>query len=247
MTIVVLIGAGVVTWLVAFRDTTEPVSVAEAVAGSRTETESVPSTRSPIPEGVYVYATIGYEKTDALGGVTHRYPRVSTITVRAAACGATLTWRVLKERSTRWTYCTAPQGLLLKEQDELHTFFGFAERTTYVCDSTPIKPADVSVGTSWRIVDCGTDDTRERGLARVIGVPRIRVGGETRPTVHVRKTTTFTGGFAGTSRQDLWFDSESAVPVRVAMVSRTTNDSLIGDVHYEEVVTLRLQSLEPRR
>ena len=31
------------------------------------------------------------------------------------------------------------------------------------------------------------------------------------------------------------------------MVSRTTNDSPVGDVHYEERVTLRLTSLAPRR
>jgi hypothetical protein len=31
------------------------------------------------------------------------------------------------------------------------------------------------------------------------------------------------------------------------MISRTTNDSPVGDVHYEEDVVLRLLSLRPRR
>jgi hypothetical protein len=31
------------------------------------------------------------------------------------------------------------------------------------------------------------------------------------------------------------------------MTSRTTNDSPVGDVHYEEDVSLRLRSLVPRR
>jgi hypothetical protein len=33
----------------------------------------------------------------------------------------------------------------------------------------------------------------------------------------------------------------------MVMVSRTTNDSPVGDVHYEEDVTLLLTSLTPRR
>jgi hypothetical protein len=37
------------------------------------------------------------------------------------------------------------------------------------------------------------------------------------------------------------------MPVRIVMVSRTTNDSPVGDVHYEEDVTLLLMSLTPRR
>jgi hypothetical protein len=57
----------------------------------------------------------------------------------------------------------------------------------------------------------------------------------------------FSGEIRGSSRHDIWFDSESGVPVKIAMVTRTTNDSPVGDVHYEEDVTLRLTSLTPRR
>ncbi len=63
----------------------------------------------------------------------------------------------------------------------------------------------------------------------------------------IRKTTRFTGGIRGVARHDLWFDSKSGVPVRVVMVSRTTNDSAVGDVHYEEDVTLLLTSLTSKR
>jgi hypothetical protein len=243
----VVVLVAVSTWLVAFRDTAEPVSVNEAVTSFRTETETTPHEPPPIPEGVYVYATEGFEKTDALTGVTHRYPRRSTITVAATGCGVSLTWRVLGGRSTEWLYCVVPQGFLLERQDERHTFYGRTERTTYTCETTPIKPAEPSVGMRWRVVDCGTGDTKERGVARVVGLPRVRVGAVTVRTVHVRKTTTFTGAIRGTSRHDIWFDADSSVPVKLAMVSRTTNGSPIGDVHYEEVVALRLTSLEPRR
>lgn len=243
----VIVLAGVATWLVAFRDTADPVTVDEAVTSFRTDTEPMPNLPSPIPEGVYVYATAGFEKTDALSGVTHRYPRRSTITVAADDCGVRLTWRVLKGRSTEWIYCVVPPGWLLERQDERHTFFGRTEQTTYECESTPIRPAEPVVGTRWRVLDCGTGETDERGAVRVVGMPLVRVGEADVRTVHVRKTTTLTGTIRGTSRHDLWFHAGSGLPVKLVMVSRTTNDSPIGDVRYQEAVHLRLTSLEPRR
>lgn len=239
--------AGAATWLVAFRDTADPITVDEAVTGFRTETTASPRRPLPIREGVYIYATAGFETTDALAGVTHRYPRLSTIAVAADDCGVSLTWRVLKGRSTEWAYCVVPQGWLLERQDERHTFFGNTEQTTYECETTLIRPAEPAVGMRWRVLDCGTGETDEQGAVRVMGLPQLRVGGVDIRTVHVRKTTTFVGAIRGTSRHDLWFDVDSGLPVRIVMGSRTTNDSPIGEVHYEEAVTLRLTSLQPRR
>jgi hypothetical protein len=231
-------------WLVVLRDTAEPVTVGEAIDSFRGETEPA-SAASPIPEGVYVYATAGFEKTDALTGVTHRYPKRSTITVRATDCGASLLWRVLKGRTTEWVFCTTPDGWELASQDERHTFFGRTESTTYVCKSLPIRPASDSV-TSWTAA-CSTETSEEHGVGRVVGGESIRVGGRTVSAEHVRRSSTFSGEIRGSSRHDLWFDSKSGVPVKIEMVSRTTNDSPVGDVHYEERVTLRLTSLTPRR
>lgn len=239
---VVLAGLG--AWLALFRDTAEPVSVEEAVTSFRTETDA--TTRpSPISPGVYVYATSGYEKTDALTGVTHRYPSRSTITVAAAACGMSLTWHVLQGRSTEWTVCVTDEGWDLRSQDERHTFFGTTERTTYVCENTPIRPHDPS-RTSWS-VSCSTGDARESGVAGVVSGRTLRIGRTLFAVRHVRKTTTFSGEIRGSARYDFWFHARLGVPVRIAMVSRTTNDSAVGDVHYEEDVALVLQSLRPRR
>lgn len=240
----VLALAAVAAWFILLRDTAEPVTVAEAVTSFRTDTEPTPGAPSPIPEGVYVYATDGYEKTDALTGVTHRYPRRSTIAVTATDCGASLLWRVLDGRSTEWIYCVTPRGWELASQDERHTFFGRTERTTYVCEDTPIKPAPTEL--NWA-VSCSTDAADETGKGAVVGRQRLVVAGKPVPTIHVRKTTSFSGEIRGGARHDIWFDSKTGVPVKIVMVSRTTNDSPVGDVHYEEDVTLLLTSLEPRR
>ena len=248
-----LIAAGVVgavavavaaVWSVVLRDTAEPVTVGEAIDSFREETETSPA-ESPIPEGVYVYATAGLEKTDALTGVTHRYPKRSTITISATNCGVSLLWRVLKGRTTEWIYCTTPGGWELASQDERHTFFGRTEPTTYHCTGVPIRPAAGSV-TKWSVT-CSTATSEERGLGSVVGRDSIRVGGQTVVAEHVRRTSTYSGHIRGSSRHDVWFDSDSGVQVRIVMVSRTTNDSPVGDVHYEERVTLRLTSLTPRR
>jgi hypothetical protein len=240
----VVVLAGVGAWLALFRDTAEPVSVEEAVSSFRTESDAAARPSRVLP-GVYVYATSGYEKTDALTGVTHRYPSRSTITVAAAPCGISLTWRVLKGRSTEWTFCVTDGGWDLRSQDERHTFFGTTERTTYDCENTPIRPRDPSL-TSWQVA-CSTGEARESGVARVVSGGTLRVGGSLFAVQHLRKTTMFSGEIRGSARYDFWFHGRLGVPVRLEMVSRTTNGSPVGDVHYEEDVVLTLRSPRPRR
>jgi hypothetical protein len=82
-TIVLGSSAGVVlalaaTWSLFLRDVAEPTTVSEAVTNFREGTAQRPAVPSPVPEGVYMYATDGLEKTDALTGITHRYPSRST-------------------------------------------------------------------------------------------------------------------------------------------------------------------------
>ena len=241
----VVLAVGVVAWIVAFRDTAEPVSVEEAVTSFRTETEPDPRARSPIPTGVYVYATRGFEKTDALTGVTHRYPGRSTITVAPHACGVSLSWRVLKGRSTEWVYCVTDEGWELRSQDERHTFFGRTETTTYVCEDTLIRPQPLRAE-RWRL-SCSTGSAHEQGAVRYVATGLENVGGETVSTEHVRKRTTLSGNIRGFARHDLRFDTDTGLPVEIAMTTRTTTDSPIGDVGYVEEAVLTLVSLMPRR
>lgn len=236
--------AGAAAWYFALRDPTQPVDVDEVITSFRTDTEPSPGL-SPIPEGVYVYETDGFERTDALTGKTHRYPMRSTITVTVADCGVSLLWQVLDGRSTEWTYCVGDAGWELASQDERHTFFGTTERTTYACEDTPIR-SGASGPSRWG-VSCTTGDVDEAGMGLLVGRERVEVGGKRVTAEHIRKKTEFSGGTRGFARHDLWFDAKSGVPVKVVMVSRTTNDSPIGDVTYDEDVTLVLTSLEPRR
>lgn len=222
-------------WL-ALRDTAEPVAVDDAVTSFRDETTGTPG-ESPIPEGVYVYRTDGYEKTDALTGVTHRYPARSTIAVAAVDCGIRLTWRALEGRSTAWTYCVTDDGWRLRTQDERHTFFGSTQATTYACDDVLIRPSDPRPA-SWSL-RCTTRDAVETGRVRLFDGPA--------DARRIRKTSTFSGAIRGSARHDLVFDERRGLLVRIAMATATTTASPIGDVGYEEDVTLTLVSSVPRR
>ncbi|MCZ7590495.1 MAG: hypothetical protein M5U27_16895 [Gaiella sp.] len=236
--------AGVLgAWWFLLRDVAEPATVGEAVAAYR---QDGAGGRSTIPPGVYVYATDGSERVDALGGTTHRYPRTSTITVSAVPCGVRLRWDVLRGRSTAWTVCTGASGWTERSSHERHTFFGVTDATTYRCNGTPFRPAGDRPGTTFT-VDCSTGKATEQGTGRVVRRQTVRVGGTPVPAVQVRTTTSFAGDTTGSATNDFWLARETGLPVRIGMVSRTTTGSLVGDVHYEERVSLRLVSLTPRR
>jgi hypothetical protein len=237
--------AGLLAWLFLFRDTATPVSVEEAVTSFRGETEPAPGS-SPVPVGVYVYATEGYEKTDALTGATHDYPPRSTITVTRDPCGVQMRWDVLKGRSTTWTFCIDGGRWVMTKQDERHTFFGVTEATTYLCSDAPFRTPGDRPGPRYSVT-CTTSSVTERETQWVVGREPVRVGAKRVPAVHVRQTSAFQGDTRGASTYDIWLDRTSGVPVRIVMTSRTSNASTIGTVHYEEDVTLRLTSLVPRR
>ena len=237
--------AGLLVWLFVLRDTATPVDVEEAVTSFRGETNTSP-TPSPVPVGVYVYATDGYEKTDALTGVTHRYPRRSTITVTGDPCGVRMRWDVLKGRSTTWTFCIDGDRWVMTKQDERHTFFRVTESTTYSCSDVPFRTPSDEPTRHFRVT-CTTPSVQEHERQWIVGRETVRVGGKAVGAVHVRQTSTFGGDTHGASAYDIWLNRESGVPVRLVMTSSTTNASPVGDVHYEENVTLRLTSLRPRR
>lgn len=235
--------AAALAWLLLLADDPEPALVDDAVTTFR---EGGSRGGSPVPEGVYVYATDGYERTDALTGVTHRYPSRSTITVTGDECGVRMRWDVLDGRSTTWTFCVTGSAWTLASQDERHTFFGRTERTTYECTGLRFRPdgdrpGEVSAAT------CRAGSTDERSTMRVVGRRRLDVGSREVDLVHLRRSSAFTGEIRGASTHDVWLDRETGVPVLLRLESETTNDAPVGDVRYREEVTMRLLSLTPRR
>lgn len=240
-----LAAAAVGIALVLARDP-EPATVEDALAAFRAELGGRAPLDAPLPEGVYVYATDGYEETDALTGVTNRYPSRSSITVLRDPCGFRMRWEVTEGRSTTWTVCTDADGWELARQDERHTFFGQTERTTYRCTAAPFRLPGDEPGAS-APVRCATRAAEEQGRIVVVSRELVAVGAMEVDTVHLRRSTTLTGAIRGRTRHDVWLDRETALPVQLRLWTSTANDSPIGEVRYEEEVELRLEALEPRR
>jgi hypothetical protein len=244
--VVAAASAAVAGWYFLRRDVAEPASVAAAIAAFREQAAAGAVARSPIPPGVYVYATDGFERTDALGGVTHTYPARSTVTVTPGPCGVRLRWDVLRGRSTTWTVCVGRKGWLVRTRDERHTFFGIEDETAYRCGATPLRPAGDTPGTMFPVA-CTTGSATERGRGRVLACQSVEVGSASVDCVRVRSRTAFAGRTTGTATYDFRLARDTGLPLRAEMRSRTTNGSPIGDVHYEEDVTLVLTSSTPRR
>jgi hypothetical protein len=231
--------AGAAVWYLALRDVAQPARVREAV----TSFSEHPGGRTSTPVGVYVYATHGFEKIDALTGAAHRYPSRSSITVTGDACGVRMRWDVLRGRSTTWSFCIGQAGWSLVSQDERHTFFGHTDTRSYACPRFVFWAGRVASS----LYTCAAADATEHGEEAFVGRSLLAVGKARVATVHLRRTAVYRGATRGTASYDFWLDRSTGVPVRLVMVSRTTNDSPVGAVHYEERVALRLTSLTPRR
>jgi hypothetical protein len=242
--IVVVVAGG---WQLFLHDSTRPATVGAAVQRFRQEAmKATESERAGMTPGVYVYATDGHEKVDALGGAEHDYPPRTTITVSRGGCGWKLRWDGLTSRTTTWERCSTPKGDVVRTTRETHRFYGTTQHTDYLCGSTLERPAGDVPGKSWPF-RCTTDGSVQKGKGRVVGRGVLSVRGTPVPVVHVRWETSLTGKTTGTSEQDEWLDRATGLPLRIVMSSQTTTGSLIGDVHYQEHVDLRLTSLLPRR
>lgn len=236
--------AAAVVWRIVLRDTATPASIEDALVRYRA---AAARGDTPIPQGVYVYATTGSESISALGGTTHRYPPRSTITVTRAPCGMELRWDVLRARSTSWTVCaTGERAQRLDGWVERHVFFGQTDNTVWECNDSPWLVDPSAVGTRTSHI-CSGGDTTMAGTLDVLGIEPVRVGGTLLEAVHLRLQAEEDGVARGPLVEERWLEPETGLPLRLRYRVRTANDSPIGDVTFEERYELRLTSLEPRR
>jgi len=238
----VVVGVVAGAWLLATRENTTPASVDAALARYRAQAKAA---ATPIPPGVYVYATTGFESISALGGRRHDYPQRSTITVTGGGCGMTLRWDVLEHRSNVYEICNG--GSRLRAWKEIHRFVGREDITDWRCETTTAwLPETVSAGASSG-ARCTSSDSVQAGTVTVVGEEQVRVGTSDVDAVHLRIATVESGGARGPTVEQRWLERDTGLPVRIDYRVSTLNPSPIGDVRFEERYTLRLVSLEPRR
>jgi hypothetical protein len=234
-------------------DSARVVNAGDAVSAYRSSSTTTSTTtvtrvvRGPAT-GVYRYLTSGSEHIDVLGGATHHYPKLTSITVTQAGCGVTLRWDVLKERREEWQLCGTPRGVELGTHGiQLHMFFGHGDLEPFVCDrAVLLTPAD-RVPSPPVQLDCRLMGAVWRPAWEVVGPERRSVGTATIPVTHVRETVADNSSYFEHTVVDWWLDDHGLPIAMTSTKSSKSNSGLVGDVVYTEHYSATLQSLTPMR
>ena len=229
---------------------TDPVAMDTIVSRYRRATSPAATTAAGIaalaaPEpGVYQYRTTGSEHTDAVGGATHAYPALTTITVTPAAGGYVMRWDALEQRWDDWAVTIAGRQLVVTGEHTAHEFFGVRDVRAYDCADAQFRPAADTPGT--RIGGrCTSAGDTGMWSGEVKGTETVAVGGVEVAAIHVVMTEAMSGDTTGTRKSENWFAVDSGLLLR--RISSVDGDSAtpIGRAHYTEHVELVLTSLTP--
>lgn len=203
-------------------------------------------TASGIPEeGVYRYATEGYESIDRPSS-RHDYPSETAMSIRANDCGFTGRWQPLENRWDEMTVCREGGDSFLPRLSTHREFYGQENDSDYRCNdgNYAYRPQP---GATWTGT-CSDGPAKMDIRGRTIGREVVRVGDEAVETVHYTMQARIYGGDAeGTWVAERWVDPETGVLVRVEAETDATSDSSVGKVRYREELSLRLLSMQPQR
>lgn len=198
------------------------------------------------PEGVYRYATEGFERIGGPLPGRLAYPATTTIAVERSGCTLTERWEARPERYAEWRYCVTGTTWRLLSVTDYHEFFGNAQRRVYRCSGRAVpRPARIEEGFRW------TDRCRARSttaVARgvVLGSARALVGGKPVTAVHLRVRTRLGGDVRGAYTMDSWLRRADGLLLLRSFKSDSLVDAIIGAVPAHEEYELRLRSLTPR-
>lgn len=231
--------------------TTGTTSTGATTTGTTTGT-TMASVNPALPEpGVYRYETSGYESIDALGGVRHDYPAITTITVtddeRAGGCGRSLRWDALAERHETWRLCLEGAAVVWQTTSlQYHEFFEQETPEDVTCDVPVPLTGPVSAAVTIQ-QNCILEDRPWSPTWEHVGVRERTVNGTVVVVHHVRMTIDDTDELPESHVQD-WFVRADGLPVEVVVDKRSVNPSPIGGVvEYLESYRIALLDVDPLR
>ncbi len=196
------------------------------------------------PQGVYVYATKGYEETDALAGARHDYPKQTSTTIRKGGCGWISRWQPLEERWEESEFCESAEGTRMKRYTMYHEFFQRGVREEFACDGF-VQKVGARAGDSWSLV-CKSSQSTAKGRVSVVGMENVDVDGTAVKALHMRYVITVSGANRGRMVQDRWLTQQPRVMSRMTQTADLKVASPFGDAGYKESYELDLKSLKPR-
>ncbi len=255
---VLLAGAGTFAYLLG-RVSSRAVTVDEArrradEAGPGTEGSSDAEAFRPAA-GIYEYRGEGTERLDRPPTNQAQGPEIpGTVTHLDDGC-----WRFRVDYNTnhwqRWDYCAGNGGLT----ESAGRFFQRLDLvvtdvetlSSFTCDPPvdAIRPGQ-EAGDTWAQECRGTSEgtTGEvvsAGPYTFVGPEVLEIGGRDVDALHYRRVRELSGGQTGTEDIDLWFDADTALPLRNEREITVRSDSLIGGVTYTESGSFTLTSMTP--
>src|SRR5688500_7216726 len=136
-------------------------------------------------DGVYTYATKGYEETDALGGARRDYPDKTAATIRPGSCGWTFRWQPLEQRWDESDHCQEAGGVSIRRFTNFHEFFKRTDRGDFTCpEGSIVLPRDPKPGQTWSWGCSGPKGT-VKVISTFVGVETLDVGGSRVEADHV--------------------------------------------------------------
>lgn len=254
--IVILVAVFVVPLL--FRETADPVSLADASLRYRDEHPGVLEGERPLApaEGVYEYRGRGVDRLSVLSLEQAQGPVMpATVAHDGDEC-----WTLRIDYSDKhwqdWRYCVVDGGVALDESggttwQRWDLGVSAIENLTQSRCEGPVLSAAMEPGDRWRqrcelINDRVEGATTSAGPVRFLGVVDLVVGDATVPAYHLERERTLTGAQTGTERSELWL-APNGLPLRQHRTITLSSPSPLGDITYDEDTDLRLSSLTPGR
>jgi hypothetical protein len=235
-------------------------AIREPAAQTVTPDPAAPTSPSPSPshagdgptfgmpeEGVYTYATEGWE-TVSMAGARHDYPSETYAAVRhLGGCGWETDHRFVEEHRERKEYCSDGAALLALGFDSYITFFGQAAESHGRCDPPQLSahlPADPG---QQYTSSCSGDGWTSDAVVTFVGREAVQVGGHSVEALHYTQKTTLQGSNRGESDMDVWYHPETGLPLEVVRRTQSWAQAFGGEVEYNEDVHFALTSLDPQR
>ena len=237
--VALLVATGGVLYFIVFRDRATPLESEDVGA------TLITGAGRPGDFGLYRYTTTGFETTDALVGGRHDYPAETYMTIQPGGCGTLVRWQALEERWEEWDFC-ADAGLAGRRT--YHEWFQIANTDVWTC-SPPVPtqddPGEVASGTCTRAATGNAEAAEDSLRYEMVGHETLTVGAEQIETLHVRATSTGSGGTVMSRTIDTWILPGTQLVVRQTVRSDSTTQSRVGSVNAHEEYELNLVSLLP--
>lgn len=231
-----------------------PVSVGQAVNRYHSDRSANPGNHPP--PGVYTYRGTGTDSLSLPPLSQAEGPTLpGTVEVQGRGC-----WSFRIDYSTKhwqsWTYCTRHAGLVQTGRVVWQSWmFGPVAETnlsTLRCSvpalTIPLAPI---VGKVWPARCTGTSTQIPGtvvtvGATRFLGQPTLTIAGRNVRSVHIEVQWRLNGPQVGTERDDLWYDSQTGLPLENRRSIHVRTATPLGSSIYTENGQFVLRSLTPK-